>query len=134
MRCKKGVTIIECLLSMLVLAIMLTAGMAFYFNAQASMAGAIEKRLAAEAASAQLESIKNGGYINLPDPAPAGNLWQGPAAVAIGGLTGQRTVYLYDIDEDGAGTDYKRVQVNIAWQEPGKSVASAVTLDTLMSP
>jgi prepilin-type N-terminal cleavage/methylation domain-containing protein len=59
---KKGLTIIECLLSIIILAIMLTAGMAFYFNAQASMRWSIHKRIAIEMASAEMESIKNSSY------------------------------------------------------------------------
>lgn len=137
MRHKKGLTIIECLLSILLLAIMLTAGMAFYFNAQASMRGSIHKRIAVEMASAQLENIKNSGYLNLPDycPEPDGCVIPN-RNVAIGALVGLSNTVVKDVDEPGTpvGTDYKRVTIQISWQDPGKSSSSAVSLDTYIAP
>jgi len=135
MRAKKGLTIVECLLSIIILAIMLTAGLAFYFNAQASMRWAISKRIAVEMASAQLESIRNDGYANLPNPAPSGNLWQGPLAIALGRLTGQKEIYVFDIDENADHlTDYKQVRVIVSWQDPGRTGLSTVSLDTYIAP
>jgi len=137
MRNKKGLTIIECLLSIIILAIMLTAGMAFYFNAQTSMRWSVHKRIALEMASAQLESIKNSGYLNLPDPCPepAGCVITNPN-VAVGALVGLSNTVVKDVDEPGTpvGTDYKLVIVQISWQDVGKSVSQSARLDTYIAP
>jgi len=131
---KKGLTIIECLLSILILAIMLTAGMAFYFNAQASMRWSVHKRIALEMASAELENIKNNGYATLPNPAPAGGLWQGPLTVQLVNLSGQKDIYVFDVDINGDGsTDFKQVRVIISWQDAGKGSSQSAQLDTYIA-
>jgi prepilin-type N-terminal cleavage/methylation domain-containing protein len=132
---KNGLTIIECLLSIIVLAIMLTAGMAFYFNAQASLRWSIHKRIALELAGAELENIKINGYSGLPNPAPVGNLWQGPLAIALGNLSGTKNIYVFDIDDNADNiTDYKQVQVVVSWQDAERSVAQSARLDTYIAP
>ena len=113
---KKGLTIIECLISIIILAIMLTAGMAFYFNAQASMRGAIHKRIAVEMASAEIESIKNMDYASI-------TLGGWPQTdVSIGDLTGKKDVV---VSNTGG---YKQVQVVVSWQD------KSVSLDTYIAP
>ena len=135
MQQKKALTIIECLLSIIILAVMFAAGMAFYFNAHASMRWSVHKRIALEMAGAELENIKNNGYAALPNPAPAGNLWQGPLAVAIDNISGQKNIYVYDIDANGDGaTDYKQVRVVINWQDAGKKSTQSTRLDTYIAP
>ncbi|HTY44616.1 MAG TPA: prepilin-type N-terminal cleavage/methylation domain-containing protein [Patescibacteria group bacterium] len=123
----KGLTLIECMISMLVLAILLMAGMAFYFNAQSLARWSVHKRIALEMANAEMENIKNGGYANLPDPAPAG-LWR-TSNVTIGNLTGRTDVYV----SDSAG--YKQVDVEVDWQDPAKGNAwKSIRLVTYMAP
>jgi Tfp pilus assembly protein FimT len=131
MRNEKGLTIAECLISMMLLAILLAAGMAFYFNAEQGFRWSVHKRIAVEMASAELESIKNSGYASLPEPAPAGNLWRGGVAVAVGNLSGQKDIYVYDIDADGGGTDYKQVRIVVSWHDPA---SRSVSLDTYIAP
>jgi prepilin-type N-terminal cleavage/methylation domain-containing protein len=135
---KQGLTIIECLLSIIILAIMLTAGMAFYFNAQTSMRWSVHKRIALEMAGAELEKIKNAGYSNLPDPCPgpAGCVITNPN-VAVGALVSlSNTTVVKDVDEPGtpAGTDYKQITTQISWQDAGKSVTQSARLDTYIAP
>jgi prepilin-type N-terminal cleavage/methylation domain-containing protein len=131
---KKGLTLVECLLSIIVLAIMLSAGMAFYFNAQADMRWSINKRIALEMAGSELENIKNNGYAVLPHPAPLGNLWQGPLVVAVGNLSGQKYIYVYDIDANADNIiDYKQVRIVVSWQDAGKSAPQSVILNTYIA-
>jgi prepilin-type N-terminal cleavage/methylation domain-containing protein len=129
MRYKKGLTIIECLLSIIILAIMLTAGMAFYFYAQAGSRWSVNKRIAIEMASAELESIKNMAYTDLPT-LPVLTLWsQKSGSIAIGNYNGQKNVYVLD-----AGVGYKQVRVVVTWQDAVKSGQSSVSLDTYIAP
>ena len=141
MHCKKGLTIIECLLSIIILAIMLTAGMAFYFNAHAGLRWSVHKRIAIEMASTELESIKNMNYSDIPTQgsllldldgkwiARSGKV---NGAVAIGNLTsGYKDVFPYF---DPGVTLYKHVRVEIYWQDAVKSGQSSVSLDTYIAP
>ncbi len=128
---KKGLTIIECLLSIIILAVMLTAGMAFYFNAQASMRGSIHKRIAVEMASAELEKIKNMSYASLPNTNSSLVIWpEESSTVNIGNLIGQRNVYV----KGDTGIGFKQIRVSVSWQDAGKSSDSIVSLDTYIAP
>lgn len=122
MRRKKGLTIIECLVSMIILATMLTAGMAFYFNAQASMRGSIHKRIAVEMAGAEMESLKNSGYASITL-----GVWP-QSNISIGNLTGQRDVDVTDM------SGYKKVRVVVSWDDPRKNSRQSVSLDTYIAP
>lgn len=128
---KKGLTIIECLFSIIILAIMLTAGMALYFYAQAGFRWSVHKRIAIEMASAEMESIKNMLYTDLPNPASTA-LWVDHEPVNIGNLNGcYKNVYV----TGDATTGYKQVRVEVNWQDPAKSASQqSVSLDTYIAP
>lgn len=115
---KKGLTIIECLVSIIILAIMLTAGMAFYFNAQASMRGSIHKRIAVEMAGAEIESLKNSAYASIISSI---------SNISIGNLIGQRDVQVSDMG------GYKKVRVVVSWQDASRSTSQSVSLDTYIA-
>jgi len=136
MRNKKGLTIIECLLSIIILAVMLTAGMAFYFNAQAGLRWSVHKRIAVELANSELESIKNIGYNGLTTDCPGVGLCNNPnytKPVQVEDLPlpppTQPNQKVYVIDNGG----YKEVHVEIAWQEADKSNPSTVNLSTYIA-
>lgn len=131
---KRGFTLVECLISLLLVIIVLVGGAGFYFYASQILRGSTHRRIAAEIADSKTEEIKNAGYSSLPNPAPGG-LWQGPINVTIGGLTGQENIYVYDIDDDeDTITDYKQVKVKVNWPEPGKSTGQEISLDTYLAP
>lgn len=115
-------TLIECLVSIIILAVLLTAGMAFYFNAQEALRGAIHKRIAVEMASAEMESIKNTDYANI-------SLGTWPQSdVSIGNLTGKTDV---DVSDMGG---FKQVHVVVSWQDAAKSASQNVSIDTYIAP
>ena len=127
---QKGFTIIECLISILLLAIVMVGGMAFYFNSTGHLTAATHRRIAAELANARLEAIKNNGYAVLP-PQPLGpplGIWLGPTDITIGGLTGQQEVYVFDVE------NYKEVRVRIYWNEANAVGLQEVILDTYIAP
>jgi len=119
---QKGLTLVECLISMLVLAILLSAGMALYFYAQAGFRWSVHNRIAIEMASAELESIKNSGYASIPL-----GVWP-QSNVTIGNLHGKRDVEVFGMAE------YKQVHVVVSWQDAVKSNPSSVSLDTYIAP
>jgi len=122
MQQKKGLTIIECLISIIILAIILTAGMAFYFNAQASMRWSINKRIAVEIAGAELESIKNRDYANITP-----GVWS-PVDMSTDTFNGTKNVEVSDIG------DYKQIHVVVGWQDEVKKGNSSVSLYTYIAP
>ena len=130
---RKGFTIIEALISMLLLTITLVGSMAFYFHSQGYFASVNHRRIAAEIASAELEDIKTDGYTAIPAAGAwtvrATKLTQRLSAGAIGGMPGWGEIYVIDNSEG-----YKEVQVTIFWNQPGKSTVQEVTLDTYIAP
>jgi len=138
---KKGLTLVECLIALLVLTILLTVGMSLYFYSQESLQGAVNKRIAAEMASAELEYLKNSDYDVLDEAIlDPDNKWPARSGttngiINIGNLTGHKDVFLYDIDADGNGTtDYKQVHVEVYWRDPAKNADSKISLDTYIVP
>ncbi len=136
---RKGFTIIECLISILLLAIIMAGGMAFYSLSHQYLRASMHKRTATEIANTKMEEIKNIDYALLPDYANWGT-WTAQSATNIDidnklkGV-GQQTVYARDIDEDGDSViDYKEIAVEINWQEPGKPTPQSVRLDTYIAP
>jgi prepilin-type N-terminal cleavage/methylation domain-containing protein len=127
-KARKGLTLIECLIALLLLAITVVGGMSFYFHSNQYLRGSIYRRLAAEIANAQMEQIKRNGFAGLP---AADGLWTSQT-IDIGGLTGGGTqnVYVYDVDS-GA---YKHVLIETDWQEPGQTTQERVRLDTHIAP
>ena len=139
-RSKKGISIIECLISLIILAILLTAGMSFYFLSQGSIRGSIRKKIALSYANSALERIKNEGYTLLPNPATVWTTYTlyPTTSVNIGNVAGERDISVIDRDDDGNGTaDYKEIRVIVTWREPGKAAIptpDTITLVTFMAP
>ncbi len=128
---KKGLTLIECLISLILLAVLLVAGIAFYFYAQETFRWSVHKRIAIEMASAEMESIKNMEYTTLPNPPSRSKWFQESGPVNIVTLNdGQRDVY---VTGDGA-TGYKEAQVEVSWQDPARGNSQqSVSLDTYIA-
>ena len=128
----KGFGLIETLISILLLSIVLTGGMAFYFNGNEFMGLAKHKKMALEIANSKLEDLKNFGYGSLP---PAGTLVV--TNIAVGGLSAVQTTTVTNQDDPVGGNpvDYKEVRVRVDWTEAGKITApQQIDLTTFMSP
>jgi prepilin-type N-terminal cleavage/methylation domain-containing protein len=149
-RMYKGLTLIECLISLILLTILLVGGIALYFCAHQFLRWSTNKEIAIGIADSEMEDIKNNGYSCLPEPAPTGGLWTTQdscsnniihtRSISItsfpsGNLTGQQNVFVDDNDANGDGsTDYKEVRVSITWQ-PGKNATpETVSLVTDIAP
>ena len=115
---KKGLTIIECLIALLLLTITLVGGMAFYFYSSELLGYATHTRIALSIANASLEELKKDINASLP------------TSVAIGDLPPEAqpppTI------EDVPGRPYKHVQIQITWHEPSRDGQQNIILDTYM--
>lgn len=127
-----GFTIVEHLVSLLLLSIAIVGGMAYYTFADSHMQASFHRNIATELANSKMEELRKNGYSALPNTT---GLWQGPSPILIKYLSGNQSIYVFDIDDNSDGaTDYKQVKVEIAWQEPSKTFLQNLTLDTYITP
>ena len=122
-----GFTLIEAAIAILLLVIILTGGMAYFFYANSALQVANHRRIAAEMAQSTMEQIKSANYTTLA-------AWSGVSNVAIGNLSGVKNISVSGDIADGQ-CFYKQITVNITWSQPDKSVPGEVVLDTyIMKP
>jgi len=114
---RKGFTLVEVLLSIVILSILLCGAISMYFYSGEIQSMATHKKIAAELANSKMEEIKREGYNKL---APSSD------EIKIGNLTAQQTV---TIENQGS---YKVVKVNVVWNAAGKSEARNLELVTYM--
>lgn len=124
---KKGFTLVETLISILILAILLAGGMSFYFNSSDFMALAMHKKMALELATEKMEECKRVTTLSALD-ALDNNPTPGPESISVGGLSATRTT---DVSDPGNGeSGYRLVEVNVVWTEAGKNTSRNVDLIT----
>jgi prepilin-type N-terminal cleavage/methylation domain-containing protein len=136
-RMYRGLTLIECLISLLLLTILLVGGMAFYFYAHQSLRWSINKEIATGIANCEMEDIKNSGYNNLPNPALNSCLDDPNRAknnVIVGNLPATAQERVSVCGRNDGTMDYKEVQVSITWQQPNKTSPETVSLVTDIAP
>jgi len=117
------------MISIMLLAIIMTGGMAFYNYSNSYLKAATYKRVAAYIANSKMEEIRQGVDGPLPNPAPEG-LWGELADITVRTIPGKLGRYVYD---DGPG-GLKRVEVEVTWTQPGGSSPTAIRLSTYIRP
>ena len=131
---RKGFTIIECLISVILLAITMVGSMAFYFYSTGHLAGATHKRIAAELANAKMEELKNTDYDDITNDTQNITISATPG-IPMSGINGTENVTVNPGGGHFGGPEYKEVHVEIAWSEPTKSgLQQKVTLSTNIAP
>jgi len=124
MRFQKGFTLIEVMLSILILAIVMIGGAAFFTYGSSQLRMSKHSRLALELAGEQIENLRAVGFSGLADETENG--------LPLGDFTATRQTNVVGIDENGDGiVDYKKVTVTVAWMEG--STPEAVNLVTLIT-
>ena len=122
---KSGFTLIEILISLLMLSITLVAGIQLYINADKILTLATHKRMATEEVNNKLEELKTWDYndldlVNLPD-----------STQTIGGFRFTKSYAISELDGDGDGiNDYKELSANLFWQEPVNANNYQITFRT----
>lgn len=126
----KGFTIIESVISTLLLTIALLGGMAFYFYSNQHLQTSFHRRIATEIANSQMEEIKKNGYHNLyPVNQANPDHCQSPTQINIRDLSGNQTTCFHYIDPNCT-----QVSVEIDWQDPGKTSQQSIRLATYITP
>ena len=139
-----GFTLIECLISIILLVIVLAGGMKFYFNASDIMTMAMHKKIAMEMATQAMEQMKDSGYTCLSYPTPGGcpttaplGTWETATPVTFNNgnfsFTAQKQRRITNVE--GASPNInKKVEVQFSWSESGKSTPNVINLATNMAP
>jgi prepilin-type N-terminal cleavage/methylation domain-containing protein len=117
-----GFTLGEALISLVILGIILSGGMGFYFNSGEVMIKAMDKKIAIEMANQVFEQMKDAGYVGLP---PSSSTWEAVSAVTFGDFSGETRRRITDVEVSSPNT--KKVELQVCW--PACGVAGAKTLD-----
>ncbi len=124
MRFRKGFTLIEVMLSILILAIVMIGGAAFFTYGSSQLRMSKHSRLALELAGEKIEKLRAVGFSGLANETENG--------LPLGDFSATRRTTVLGIDEDGDSIDdYKKVTVTVSWNEG--STPEAVTLVTLIT-
>ncbi|MBZ0167340.1 MAG: prepilin-type N-terminal cleavage/methylation domain-containing protein [Candidatus Omnitrophica bacterium] len=112
-----GFTLIEIMVSILLLAITLTGGMVLYHNAEQIMALMVHKKVAMELADEKMEEVRNTKYVLLT----VGEATE--SSLAITGLPASRKTVVSE-----PASNLKEVRVEVNWNEAGAGAAKSVEL------
>lgn len=116
----KGFSIVEALVSMILLVIMMTGGMAFYNYASKHAAEALHQKIALQLAESEMERLRSSAF------PPIG----GSTNVTIRYLPGIMTTTVLD----SIGAAYRHVDVRVSWTEPGIATNREINLQTYIGP
>lgn len=105
LRQRKGLTLVEMVVSVLILGLALGAMLGSFVIGRISATKAKHRIEAMNLLRAKMEEIKNTPYSNIVD--------EGPVTVTIDEEEGLRGTRVVDVDDDG----YKEVEVVISWQD-----------------
>lgn len=133
MKTNRGFTLIESLISLLLLSIILAGGLSFYFNSDEIMSLAMHKKIAMEMANQSMEKIKKDGYANLLPPTIG--FVSGPfgSAMTFGDFTAQTQQRVTHVEGISPNIN-KMIEVKVSWTEAGKQTSREILLATYMAP
>ncbi len=128
---KQGSTLIEVLVSMVIIAVAALGGIALYHNSAELKTIALHKKMASESANSQMEEFRAMAYSDS-----ALNVGVTTSDITVGGLSADvidglgMTVTVTD-----PGLGYKKIQVDIDWEEVSQIERNFnVSLITLKRP
>jgi prepilin-type N-terminal cleavage/methylation domain-containing protein len=117
----RALTLIEVLVSVIILAVTLAGGASIYFHVMGITEQGTHRNIAVQMANSKMEVLKSMDYTTLSS--------ESPVDVSAGGLLMRRVVTITDI---GSPVEYKQVQVDMTWYESNK--LQTINLTTYISP
>ncbi len=123
-----GFTLIEVLVSILLLGVIMTGGMALYHNANEIMAYMVHKKVAMELADHALEEIKEKGYGSIAVTDPLNPTETALSSSVLANLSGKEIISVSAPD-----AKHKQVDVEIQWKEANSTYPKSVKLVTYIA-
>jgi len=112
-RSKNGFTLIESLVTILLLSIVLVGGMQLYINANRILALSKHKNMAMEIANSKLEFLKTENFLDIK-----GDNLNAENPKVVGGMTFQKNYTVVNQDNTGDTiVDFKSVNMSVSWRE-----------------
>ncbi len=121
-----GSTLIEVLISMLILTIVLTGGMQYFIVTSKVMVLARHKEMAMEMANGALEEMRKAGFDHLP---LATGLWGPDSSITFGDFTATTKRRVTNINNVGQVVR-RQVEVQVNWNESGQGAPREISLFT----
>jgi len=112
----RGFTLIESLISILLLSICLAGGIKLYFYADQLSALSIHKRVANEMINSRIEDLRNSSYNSITTTGTAVSI----TTINVGGLSANEFVTVRLVDQTGQPITpyaFKEVTVRVNWSE-----------------
>ena len=111
-------TLIETLVSMMLIAMVTVGGMVYYLGANELQGMALHKKIATELANTRMEELRATNYAVLTAGTTSSDIIVGGLEAKVSDGRGMQ-VTISEIDEDSPpnGTDYKKIQVQVRWEE-----------------
>ena len=123
---RRAFTIIEVLISIIILAITLAGGASIYFYLSALTAQATHKDIAVQLANSKMEEYKR---IDC-DALVQGAIY--PPDIMIGNISFHQTVTIGDDLDPNSSICYRSVIVQVTWTDPSNGIDVIVDLTTYM--
>lgn len=124
----RGFTIIESLVSIILLSITLAGGIQLYFMADQLAGLTFHKKFATNVINSEMEILRNTPYANIVN---------NTTSIMVGGLSAQTNTSVVDVDAAGAPNPpfaFKKVDIQVLWNEPGEGAARSYTITTYIAP
>jgi prepilin-type N-terminal cleavage/methylation domain-containing protein len=109
---KKGVTLVEVMVAILIFTIVMLGGLVFFFYGRTHISHSNHQRMALELAKEKMETWKADDYDNV--------LNENEPNIPLGGIQFSRNTVVNEVLVGGV---YKEVTVTTSWQEKGNPVS-----------
>lgn len=106
---KKGVTLVEVMVAIIIFTIVMLGGFVFFFYGRSHISLSNHQRMALELTKEKIEICKASGYASVQD--------QNESSISLGGIQFSRNTSV--VERTGSGGIYKEVIVATSWLERG---------------
>ena len=130
---KKGFTLIECLISLVILTILLFGGISLYFNINRLNALLTHRKMAIEIANSIMETKKRGTYPPTALAQTPLTAFDDPKHILMD-LNAHKTVNVTPLPTGVIPPEYQEVQVIVDWTEVEETTARSTEFTTYIAP
>jgi prepilin-type N-terminal cleavage/methylation domain-containing protein len=110
---KKGVTLVEVMVAIVIFTIVMVGGFVFFFFGRSYIAHSNHQRMALELTKEKIEMWKGSTYASIPST-------QNESSISLGGVQFTRNTSAPET-HDTDGSVYKQLTITTSWQERGST-------------